>query len=175
VQKNRCVNLALAACLAAVLAACGDDGPDQAFRAERAAALAAEYRSRRNVPAAANPPKSTSPGSTSSGSTFAGTGPTGVVISVIALDNFFRPEQLTIQVGDEVLWENNGRNEHNILSVESADEGFEADGAWGIDVEGFQPGAVFSHVFTEPGNYRYYCTVHGSAEVGMVGTITVEA
>ncbi len=98
-----------------------------------------------------------------------------MVIPVVAIDNSFRPEQLVIQVGDEVLWENGGRNEHSILNVESADGGFESDGAWGIEVDDFQPGDTYSHVFTVPGTYRYYCTIHGNTEVGMVGTVIVEA
>jgi plastocyanin len=90
---------------------------------------------------------------------------TGVIVPVIALDNSFRPEIVEISVGDEVLWENRGLNEHNVLRVEG--EG------WGVDVDGFQPGDVYRHVFTEPGEYRYYCSIHGSTEVGMVGTVVV--
>lgn len=91
--------------------------------------------------------------------------PTGVVVPVIALDNTFRPEIVEISVGDEVLWENRGLNEHDVLHVEGDD--------WGIEVEDFQPGDVYSHVFTEPGEYRYYCSIHGNTEVGMVGTVVV--
>lgn len=169
---NRGVNLAMAAGLVAALTTCGDDAPDQALQAERAAALAADNRAGTTMPA--EPESSATPGPAGTDPVVT-VAPNGVVVPVIALDNSFRPEQLTIQVGDEVLWENNGRNEHNVLNIESADEGFEADGAWGIDVEAFQPGDVFSHVFMKPGTYRYYCTIHGNTEVGMVGTIIVEA
>ena len=31
------------------------------------------------------------------------------------------------------------------------------------------PGATYSHVFTEPGEVTYYCTIHGTADAGMVG------
>ena len=44
---------------------------------------------------------------------------------------------------------------------------------WGVTVDDFQPGDTFSHVFSEPGEYRYYCSIHGSDTVGMVGTITI--
>lgn len=91
--------------------------------------------------------------------------PTGVVVQVIALDNSFRPQVVEVAVGDEVAWQNRGMNEHNVLRVEG--EG------WGVEVADFQPGAVYSHVFTEPGEYRYYCSIHGSTEVGMVGTVVV--
>ncbi|MEY2958647.1 MAG: hypothetical protein RLZZ01_1215, partial [Actinomycetota bacterium] len=70
-----------------------------------------------------------------------------------------------VAVGDMVEWENRGLNEHNVLRVEGDD--------WGVEVTDFQPGAVYSHVFTEPGEYRYYCSIHGNTEVGMVGTILV--
>jgi len=91
--------------------------------------------------------------------------PTGVVVPVVALDNSFRPQALEVHVGDTVSWENRGNNDHNVLSIE--DE-------WGVEVTEFAPGAVFTHVFTEPGEYAYYCSIHGSKQAGMVGTITVK-
>jgi plastocyanin len=90
---------------------------------------------------------------------------TGVVVPVIALDNSFRPQSLEINVGDTVEWENRGENEHNVLSIEGDD--------WGVEVTDFQPGDVYAHVFAEPGEYAYFCSIHGNQEVGMVGTITV--
>lgn len=91
--------------------------------------------------------------------------PTGVVVPVYALDNSFRPELTTVEVGDEVRWENRGRNDHDILYVEGVD--------FGISTDNFGPGAVYSHVFDRPGEYRYYCTIHGDQHVGMTGTIIV--
>lgn len=182
--SHRLVSVALIGSAMVAMSACGDDAPDQASKAARAEALDAEFRAGTTLPATIMPSTSEADIAESAGSTLDTTAqttmpsvtvaPTGVVVPVVALDNSFRPEQLTIQVGDEVLWENNGRNEHNILNIESADEGFAADGAWGLDVEDFQPGDVFSHVFSAPGNYRYFCTIHGNADVGMVGTIIVE-
>ena len=91
--------------------------------------------------------------------------PTGEVVPVVALDNSFRPQALEVHVGDTVSWENRGNNDHNVLSVET--------GEWGAEVTDFAPGAVFTHGFTEPGEYAYYCSIHGSTTAGMVGTITV--
>ena len=91
--------------------------------------------------------------------------PTGVVVPVIALDNSFRPQVVEISVGDEVLWQNRGLNEHNALSVVGDD--------WGVEVAQFQPGDVYAHVFTEPGEYDYFCSIHGNETVGMVGKIIV--
>ena len=90
---------------------------------------------------------------------------TGVVVPVVALDNSFRPQALEVHVGDTVSWENRGNNDHNVLSIE---------GEWGVEVTEFAPGAVYTHVFTEPGQYAYYCSIHASQQAGMVGTITVK-
>ena len=92
--------------------------------------------------------------------------PTGVVVPVVALDNSFRPQQLEVHVGDTVSWENRGNNDHNVLSVET--------GEWGTEVTDFAPGATYTHVFTKPGVYAYYCSIHGSAQAGMTGTVTVK-
>ncbi len=95
----------------------------------------------------------------------AGVTPTGVVHEVTALDNSFRPERLEVAVGDEVVWINGGRNEHDVLTVEGDD--------WGVTVDEFQPGDEYRHVFTEPGEYAYYCTIHGTTTAGMIGTVVV--
>lgn len=170
------VAVASAAIVAPVLlAACGDDGPTAAIETRRVAGLAAEFRANTTTPTT-----TAATADLTSGTVAASTGepepepvePTGVVVPVIALDNSFRPEVIEIGVGDEVLWENRGQNEHDVLSVESVEEG--PDGAvWGVTVEDFQPGAVYSMVFDEPGEYRYYCSIHGSETVGMVGTVIV--
>jgi plastocyanin len=85
--------------------------------------------------------------------------------AVTALDNSFRPENIEVAAGTEVVWTNKGRNEHNVLHVEG-DE-------WGVEVDDFQPGAVYSHTFDAAGEYRYYCSIHGTTDAGMIGTIVV--
>jgi plastocyanin len=158
--------------------ACADDGNDQAFQAQRAAELAAQYRaSQTTTTAPAGSTDAAVAGAVSSPESTVlpiepepavpAAEPTGVVVPVIALDNTFRPEVIEINVGDEVLWENRGMNEHNVLSVNGPE--------WGVEVDLFQPGDVYAHVFTEPGEYRYYCSIHGTADVGMIGTIIVTA
>ena len=91
--------------------------------------------------------------------------PNGEVVDVIAIDNTFRPETVEVSAGTEVRWTNSGRNEHNVLPIEGAD--------WGVQTEDFAPQDVYSHVFTTPGTYAYYCSIHGTTEVGMVGTVVV--
>ena len=84
---------------------------------------------------------------------------------VNALDNSFMPENIQVKAGTEVVWTNKGRNEHNALHVDGGD--------WGVEVDVFQPGDVYSHTFDEPGVYRYYCSIHGSTDAGMIGTVVV--
>ncbi|MEQ8438731.1 MAG: plastocyanin/azurin family copper-binding protein [Ilumatobacter fluminis] len=93
--------------------------------------------------------------------------PTGVLVPVIGLDNSFRPQVVEVNVGDEVVWENRGINEHDVLFVQDSAAPF------GVEVADFQPGDFYSHVFTEPGEFRYYCSIHGNETVGMVGTVIV--
>jgi len=113
--------------------------------------------------------------------------PTGVQVRVIAIDNLFRPEVIEVNVGDDVVWENRGMNEHDIVSVvgpaavAGASAGLQwsrttPDGVeWGVSADGFQPGATFRVRFAEPGEYRYYCSVHGNERVGMPGIVRVSA
>ena len=84
---------------------------------------------------------------------------------VSALDNSFMPENIQVKAGTDVVWTNKGRNEHNALHVDGGD--------WGVEVDDFQPGDIYSHTFDEPGVYRYYCSIHGSTDAGMIGTVVV--
>jgi len=92
----------------------------------------------------------------------------GVQEEVAGLDNSFAPEELTVQAGTEVLFANRGRNDHNVIPVDPDED-------WTIEVDDFKPGAPPVPVrFTEPGTYDYYCSIHGTATAGMIGSITVE-
>ena len=44
---------------------------------------------------------------------------------------------------------------------------------WGVPTEAFVPGDEYTWVFDEPGTYAYYCSIHGTKDVGMVGTVIV--
>jgi plastocyanin len=88
------------------------------------------------------------------------------MVEVAALDNTFRAENIEIVAGTEVRWENRGRNDHNVLPSDGSDE-------WGAATEDFAPGDEYFKVFDTPGTYAYYCSLHGTTEVGMVGEIVV--
>ncbi len=84
-------------------------------------------------------------------------------VTVQAIDNTFRPDRIEIAPGTEVVWVNRGRNDHDLMT----DLGF------GVTAAEFGPGDEYRHVFTEPGEYPYYCTIHGTPDVGMTGTVVV--
>ncbi len=92
----------------------------------------------------------------------------GVTENVDALDNSFAPEEITVQAGTEIVFTNRGRNDHNVIPADP-------DQDWEITVEDFKPQSEGTPVrFTEPGTYDYYCSIHGTATAGMIGSITVE-
>ena len=92
----------------------------------------------------------------------------GVQEDVDALDNSFAPEEITIPAGTEILVANRRRNDHNVIPADPDED-------WTIEVDDFKPGAPPTPVrFTEPGTYDYFCSIHGTATAGMIGSITVE-
>jgi len=105
----------------------------------------------------------------------------GEVITIQALDNSFRPFDFEIAAGTEVIFDNRGRNDHNILpDTVKDDAGLTAllasdtsPTAWGVASPDFVPGDTYSHLFNVPGTYNYYCSIHGAPGVGMYGTLVV--
>jgi plastocyanin len=137
----------------AALAACGgDDAGDDAGDGGRAASDGA----------AAEGPDAEGPDAEAPDTVVITTDPA----PVNALDNSFMPENIQVKAGTEVVWTNKGRNEHNALHVDGDD--------WGVEVDDFQPGDVYSHTFDEPGVYRYYCSIHGTLTAGMPGVLVVD-
>jgi plastocyanin len=108
--------------------------------------------------------------------------PNGKVVEVQVLDNSYRPLDLVVSAGTEVVFVNKGRNEHNILPDDvknDADllERLASDpsaAAWGVASADLPPGDSYSHVFLEPGVYPYYCSIHGVPGKGMYGVVIVE-
>ncbi|HQY86092.1 MAG TPA: plastocyanin/azurin family copper-binding protein [Ilumatobacteraceae bacterium] len=142
------MSLAMVAVL--LLAACAPD-PDDSARATRSTELP-------------GPTATVAPAAQPSGSHPAN----GISASVLSLDNNFLPQVLTIAAGTEVLFENNGRNDHDVTPVGDLERA-----TWGVAPAAFAPTGTYSHVFTQPGRYEYFCTIHGTATAGMIGTIVV--
>jgi plastocyanin len=73
----------------------------------------------------------------------------------------------TITAGDSVLWTWSGGDTH---SVTADDNSFDDPAA------SFKASGTFSHQFTTPGTYAYYCRVHGApGGLGMHGIVVVNA
>jgi plastocyanin len=81
----------------------------------------------------------------------------------ITIKNFaFDPAALTVAVGTEVEWTDEGGRH----SVVADDRSFKSDA--------LVAGGTFKHKFTRPGVFRYYCEFHGSkGGHDMAGTVTV--
>lgn len=98
----------------------------------------------------------------------------GSEVDVIALDNSFSDQNIQVVAGTTVVWENKGRNDHDIVAAgddgETVDEAME----WWVERSDFGPGEVYERTFDEPGTYRYYCSLHGTADAGMIGAVVVE-
>jgi plastocyanin len=78
--------------------------------------------------------------------------------------DFYTPSTLTIDAGDRVIWQRVD-GFHSVTADESTFDQ-PAGNAWN----------TFSHTFTIPGEYLYYCTAHGGPDgVGMAGKVIVRA
>ena len=70
--------------------------------------------------------------------------------SAISINNFsFTPADVTVAVGERVVWSNNDGAPHGLRFT---------DGAAGVDP--MLPSATFSRTFDKPGTYDYVCSIH---------------
>src|SRR6266705_3285040 len=93
-----------------------------------------------------------------------GFSPTASGPSVSAIDNAISPQELHIKPGQKVTWVNNGQTSHTVTADDNS-----------FDSGLFGSGTQYSHAFTKPGRYSYYCTLHGGpGGSGMAGVIVVD-
>ncbi len=91
-------------------------------------------------------------------------------------DMGFVPAAITVNAGDKVVWKNSSPVIHNV--VDDASKALSVvdvklpSGAHPFDSGMLQPGRSYSRVFTEPGVYRYVCTLHEGS--GMKGVVIVK-
>ena len=88
-------------------------------------------------------------------------------VKVVAIDNYFKDDVVTVTAGSKVVWTNVGRNDHNVTASDGGD--------FAVETKDFHPGASATATFSTPGTYHYYCTIHGTGAKGMTGTIQVVA
>ena len=85
-------------------------------------------------------------------------------------DNDFAPATVTITAGDRVTWTQSGSNPH---SVTADDDSFDSHPNCPPVCMG--NGDEYSQTFEQPGEYGYYCKIHGAPGGGMSGTVVVQA
>jgi plastocyanin len=79
----------------------------------------------------------------------------------VKIDNFtFNPKQITVNVGDTVVWVNHDDIPHTVASQTQA-----------FRSKALDTDDKFSFTFATPGTYPYFCALHPQ----MTGTIVVEA
>lgn len=97
----------------------------------------------------------------------------------------FRPYELTVSVGEEVVWENTSTRGHTVTAYADgipddaeyfASGGYDSEEAareaW-FDRDGaLASGDTYRHTFEVPGRYEYFCVPHEQA--GMTGVVVVE-
>jgi plastocyanin len=85
---------------------------------------------------------------------------------VEVLDNSFNDKAIQVKPGTKVVWTNDGQQDHDIVPVK--------DSGFGVGKAKFNAGDTYTYTFSTPGTYRYYCSLHGSADGGMVGAVIVK-
>lgn len=85
--------------------------------------------------------------------------PTNLTVDVSGMK--YSPADATIKVGETVTWKFSDKAPHNVQGI--------GDKAMGINSPIIDKGE-WSYTFTQPGTYRYLCSLHPD----MRGTITVQ-
>jgi plastocyanin len=85
---------------------------------------------------------------------------------VVMVDDKFKPDKITIDVGDSIVWVNKGKKTHNAASGEKVPKDLE------FDTDDVDPGKSSKPIkFAKAGKIPYVCIHHD----GMTGEITVKA
>lgn len=88
----------------------------------------------------------------------------------------FQPAKVTVAPGQAVEWKNNTGDPHTVTLVPdkalvTSDASLPRN-AQPFDSGTISAGMTFTHAFTAPGTYRYFCTLHEGN--GMVGEVIVK-
>ena len=102
---------------------------------------------------APNPPASTSSASGSGSSSSSGT------VKISMKNIAFNPNNVTVKVGQKVVWTNDDSVSHNVVAQSGAS----------FQSNVFNQGGTYSFTPKKAGTIQYVCTIHP----GMTGTITV--
>ena len=87
----------------------------------------------------------------------------------------FAPNAITIQSGDTVEFQNISAFAHTVSTEADTTAEQQAtrlpSGAMAFNSGSIAPGETFTHTFTTPGTYQYFCEPHLGS--GMIGTVIV--
>ena len=81
-----------------------------------------------------------------------------LAVTVAISDFQFKPATTTVTAGQSVRFVNRDQEAHTVTATDKT-----------FDSEGLDSGASWTHTFTRPGKYAYYCELHPY----MKGTIVV--
>ncbi|HKU66312.1 MAG TPA: cupredoxin family copper-binding protein [Candidatus Baltobacteraceae bacterium] len=82
-----------------------------------------------------------------------------LLAATVAISDFkFKPATLTVTAGETVRFVNRDQEAHTVTAT-----------GGGFDSQGLDTGGTWTHRFTQPGRYTYYCELHPY----MKGTIVV--
>jgi len=100
-----------------------------------------------------------------------------VTVVTMTDDDVFKPETVTINIGDTVRWENKGTKDAHTVTDDAKAAGDAKEvavptGATAFNSGEIKPGKTFEQRFTVAGTYRYVCKPH--EEMGMKGQVVVE-
>ncbi len=82
------------------------------------------------------------------------------VVTVSIGDNFYKPKDVTIQVGQSVKWKNNGAVAHTVTS--------DSDSTVKFDSGTLQPRGVYALKPGSRGKLTYFCSIHGKVQSGAI-------
>ena len=99
-----------------------------------------------------------SPGQAAATTNTVGTNPAASKNEILIESNSFKPDNVTIKVGDSVKWINKDSYNHTVTAKNGE-----------FDSGNIAGGAEFSFTFAKEGTYEYICSIHTS----MKGTIIV--
>jgi len=96
-------------------------------------------------------------------------------ISKLGPRQWYLPREITVRVNDTVMWINNDTEAHTVTSgigagIESLMNNKKGTPNGLFDSRSFRPGQSWTHTFTRPGTYTYFCTIHP----WMDGVVTVQ-
>lgn len=88
----------------------------------------------------------------------------------------FKPEKITVKVGDTVKWKNTSNLVHTVTADPEKAANKEnvklPEGAEPFHSGNINRGETFQHTFNKAGTYQYVCLPHEAQ--GMIGEVTVE-